>query len=271
VKHLLAFVAVCTLPSGAAAADDLERQLAEREATLRSITSDIDAAYGPEFHSDKHISVRIKKTVFETWIGKFGNPAWTPQARGVSREGDLAYRGGLYRIWIERPANTTLEIPLRNFHLEMQPGQISLSAFFLPKLVVEAKYKAGLEQAFINCVAGSRNGPVRTKAVLAFGEPVGGELPYVARLVEPASVPVFVECHGGGHHYRGLWELNDVTRELDRGRISLLFSQDIPIDLPLSPPLRRIVHLEAIDQSVRTTPDAIEAETNVRVTGPPAH
>lgn len=255
-------------PVSAQAEDSLDEILARRQAELASLQEEINRATGPEFAVNRQLQFTLGTQVLQTWASRISTPYFTITAEGTRAEGDLIYSPGNYKVWIDNPTDARAFVRLSPLQLQATTSTIEarsrLEAHAEVRVFVHAY---GIKTNVFCDTVPNLQAPLR--ASFAIQPPVGVRIPYVMRMIEPATLKGTVVCHLGNlGDYPIRFPIDDLARELARGQFDLGYSDSFRFEIPGDPPQTLQVQLSAQNQSFSIDAQSIDLGTDVAIQTP---
>jgi len=201
--------------------DDLKAELAKLQKELADLTAQIDAKSGPEFKVTRDLEVKVSTDVVQDWASHISTPNYTATAVATNVEGDLFYQGGVYKVWIQNPADTHAFVRLNP--ITTHAGTNALSA--QTSLVAHAETRVFLSTGGITTNVLCETQPDVTStaaATFALQQVSSGQVSYLLTLTQPTTLNVTAVCHLGAlGDFPVTFSIHDLVRELSRGTFDL--------------------------------------------------
>jgi hypothetical protein len=108
ITHALTFL-TCFALTGCSWLEtrQLDSKIEAKEKELATITEELTKAAGTELAASRQFQADLKYGAISEWARQVTNPL-NITAVGVSGEGDLRYREGVYKVWIEVPSDSKI-------------------------------------------------------------------------------------------------------------------------------------------------------------------
>jgi hypothetical protein len=266
IRGVLFFALVAAMIDGTAVAsnNDLKKELLQKQKELMDLSSQIDQAVGPEFHSDRDVQLKLATDLIQNWARKVTTPDYAITAQGIAVQGDIDDGNG-YKVWIDNPGDTKAALRFNPFLLTFSPQQFELNTY----LTAHAEARVWGKALFINTNVFCATTPDVTTPVQAVAtetSPTIGDVAYVVTLTQPTNLNAAVACGLGGlGNYTIYFPINQLAGVIAKGDFSLGYQNKIEITVPTTPPQKISINVMAKDQTLTIGSDMIEVEANLDV------
>ena len=244
--------------------EDLKQELSRKQKALAELSSQIDQAIGPEFHSDRDIQLKLATNVIERWARKISAPDYTITAQGTSIRGNIDDGNG-YKVWIDDPTETKAAVRFSPFALTFGSQQAVLKT----NLAAHAETRIWGKALVINTNVFCQSSPDVTtpaEAVATLTNAKMGDVTYVVNLVRPANLTATVACGLGAlGNYTLSFPMNQLAQEISKGEFTLGYQDKLEITIPTNPQKNVVFDINARDQKLIIGSDMIEAGANLDV------
>jgi hypothetical protein len=174
----------------------LDDQIAERTRYLKDVETRLISAATPVMQVDRELHVRVFLRPLNQWLTEVTVPQYVLEAVGTSAGGDLIYKPGFGKAWIEPAHDSWVKVFLQRASIASAPNTLSWSATIRAQAETRIRIHVLGSGGNILC-----KGDIPTKRAsgrIEVGKPTEMRFPYTMTILEPASLAVQVNCGLGG-------------------------------------------------------------------------
>jgi len=256
ISMLLVGVVGCTT-------SNLDKQIEAKKAEIDAIARELESKKGQTFESthDMHASLRV--ATISAWLQSISSPEFVVTAVGVKKIGDLAYKGGIGKAWIEPESDTKLRLSLAHVSAGTGGSKITWSANLGASAESRARFDVLKVTGNVKC-DGKLPG-LHVDGTLVLEPVVSTKAPYVMSLTNPPSIPIVASC-GLGQLGTYSMPFSAAVKDITSGTFDLGFKLQGDIQIPLEPnPAKYHYTLLLKDSEVGVINGNIDYRTNLDI------
>lgn len=256
-------VIVATLSAGCNSLSNLENQLLEKERELHELNLLLNASTGSDLATTSDLHADIKLRPISGWLQDATSPKYRISAVGVRHNGDLVYKPGTGKAWIEPERDTKLNFDISTMQIVEGASRLNISTMISGNGVTRIKLRAGPIDTNVLCNLNLLSTVLR--AELALGSMDVSNVSYVLRIIDPPSLRVEGNCDLnvlGKPHFA--MNINSAV-ELSKGSFPIGFRKDGFVAIGQNEKRYRY-SLASKEPRLRIEQDRLRYETNVEVT-----
>lgn len=252
--------------------EDLKSELSQIKSELASVTGQLGTFRTGELSVRRDIELTANVSFLQQWLAKISTPYAEISAVATAVEGDLFFKGGVFKAWIEHPGETNAFIRWSRFAVTTMPDRLDISGNFLARAQSRVNVHAIGFPTNILCET-KPNFDADFQASLLTSPMTGLELSYTIALTKvvprPPGKKPQIPCHLGrfGDYYLD-FPVENLASVLTTGKINLGYSDKIKIDIPTNPPTTRYLDISVRDPKAEIRDDHIRVEADLMVVVP---
>jgi len=250
--------------TGCASQGGLTERIASEKREIAHLERHLAAA-STALPSDRDLYATLKYRPIAQWLLDTTTPAFAIHGVGVRREGDLVYRGGLGKAWIEPERDTWFDIGLKQLRLQGTGAGLNLTGSV--GAYMESRVKLHVLNVGSNVLCDGRLRDTAFQAGLSLSPVAGNAAPYTLAITAAESLSLRVGCALGKlGKYSQTFSINGLAGTLATGTLELGFSEGGTLRLP--PELGGTTYaytLATKNPQLISTPDGIQFSTDVDV------
>lgn len=262
---LVAILAIATI--SCASTKDLDTQIQAKKSEIEVVSRNLNEVKGPTFETTHDMQAALRVATINAWLHDVSAPEFAITAIGVRRVGDLVYKGGIGKAWIEPERDTKLRLSLTEVSADTGPSRITWSADIAAN--AESRVYFYILNVGGNILCEGRVQRLTINGALALKPVVSTKVPYTMSLTSPPNIPINASC-GLGRLGNYSMPFNAVVTDISSGNFDLGFKLEGDMEIPTtSQSVKYHYTINPKDSNVDVLNGNIEYRTNLGVTVKP--
>ena len=188
---------------------ETEERIKEARSTLSLREQQIREESPSSLTPTRHVEVELRHRPIQSWLDETTGPGLTVNVVGVSRSGDIIYRPGLGKAWLDPAHDTKGFTRLQNLVLNGETGALGWSAVFSAGVETRVRFSILGAGGNVSCSGSVPSTPA--VGIFVVGTPTGVTLPYRLTFGSGGRPNVRVQC--------GLGALGTVSIDFPLGTV----------------------------------------------------
>lgn len=211
---------------------ELDKQIAAKRTEMTQVSNELNlSAASSKLNINNDLYAAVRYTPITQWLQEITTPQYRISGVGLEVHGDIVYKGGTGKAWLEPARDSKVLILLKGFGLNGTQSSLNWSGRLASEFETRVKFEVYHVGSNIKCDGHTNDTMIAGS--LTVGSVSEDKVPYQLNLTTPSNVSVAIACHLGGlGDYKESFKINDLARYPSKGDISLGFSKTGDFQLP---------------------------------------